>query len=93
MKTITYVNQKSLANILGLFGFFSGLVSGIIFSLTSSIAESMMGIPLATGLGVLTIVFSPIAYGAVGYVSGYIGASIYNKIIVPKMGGIEIELE
>jgi len=31
-------------------------------------------------------------YGLIGYLSGYVGANIYNKIIVPKMGGVQIEL-
>jgi len=33
------------------------------------------------------------SYGAIGYLSGYFGAAVYNKLIVPKLGGIEIELE
>ncbi len=93
MKTITHVDQKSLANVFGLFGVFSGLVAGMLFYLTSSIAGSLLGIPSAGSLGMLTIIFSPISYGLVGYLSGYLGAGIYNKFIVPKFGGIEIELE
>ena len=96
MKTITHIYPKSVANVSGFFGVFSGLVAGIMFYLTSSIAGSLLGIPstgLVGGLGVLTIIFSPISYGLVGYLSGYVGAGIYNKFIVPKVGGIEIELE
>lgn len=95
MKTITRVDQKSLANVLGLFGVFSGLAAGIMFYMTSSIAGSLIGIPKSglAGMGILTIILSPISYGLIGYLSGYLGAGIYNKFIVPRFGGIEIELE
>ena len=92
MKTITQIGRKSLANLLGISGIFYGLVIGLFLMLFSSIGSSIVGTTIP-GLGVLSIILSPIVYGAVGYVSGYIGANIYNKIIVPKLGGIGIELE
>ena len=92
MKTITSVSQKSLANIFGIFGVFYGLIIGLFLGLFSSIGSSLVGATIP-GLGILSVILAPIAYGAVGYVSGYLSASVYNKIIVPKFGGIEIELE
>lgn len=92
VKTITYVNQKSLARMLGVFGIFSGFVMGIFVGVFAGIGSSMTGFALP-GFGFASIVFSTIAYGGIGYLSGYFGAAIYNKFIVPKLGGIEIELE
>jgi len=92
MKTITSVSQKSLANLFGIFGVFYGLVTGLLLAAFSSIGGSILGTSVL-GLGVLSIILSPVAYGGVGYLSGYVGANIYNKLIVPKLGGIEIELE
>lgn len=92
MKTITNISQKSLANLFGIFGLFYGIVVGVFLALFSSIGSSLVGTTIP-GMGILAIVLAPIAYGAVGYVSGYLGANIYNKLIVPKLGGIEIELE
>jgi len=92
MKTITQIGKKPLANLFGIFGIFYGLVIGLFLGLFSSIGSSITG-TVIPGLGIASIIISPIAYGLVGYVSGYLSASIYNKIIVPKLGGIEIELE
>jgi len=92
MKTITRIGQKSLANLFGIFGIFYGFIIGLFLTLFSTIGSSITGVEIP-GLGILSIIVSPIVYGAVGYVSGYVGANIYNKIIVPKLGGIEIELE
>lgn len=92
MKTITQIGQKSLANLFGIFGIFYGLIIGLFLALFSTIGSSIVGTSIP-GLGILSVILSPIAYGAVGYVSGYVGANIYNKLIVPKFGGIEIELE
>ncbi len=92
MKTITQISQKSLANLFGIFGVFYGIVIGLFLALFSSVGSSLVGTPIP-GLGILSIVVSPVAYGAVGYVSGHLSAGIYNKLIVPKLGGIEIELE
>lgn len=92
MKTITQISQKSLANLFGIFGIFYGLIIGLFLALFSGIGSSLVGTSIP-GLGILSMVIAPVAYGAVGYVSGHLGASIYNKIIAPKLGGIEIELE
>ncbi|MBI2105247.1 hypothetical protein HYT56_00245 [Candidatus Woesearchaeota archaeon] len=92
MKTITQVGQKTLANLFGIFGVFYGVVIGLFLALFSNIGSSITGTVIPS-LGIISIIISPIAYGAVGYVSGYFSASVYNKIIVPKLGGIEIELE
>ncbi|MBI2507713.1 hypothetical protein HYV89_02060 [Candidatus Woesearchaeota archaeon] len=92
MKTITRVSEKSLANLFGIFGVFYGLVTGVLLTVFSSIGGSVLGTSFV-GFGILSIILAPIAYGVAGYLSGYVGAGIYNKLIVPKFGGIEIELE
>jgi hypothetical protein len=91
MKTLTAIGKKSLANLFGIFGVFYGLIIGLFLTLFSSIGSSIVGSPIP-GFGIASILLSPIAYGIVGYISGYVGAGVYNKIIVPKFGGIEIEL-
>ena len=92
MKTITQIGPNSLAKISGIFGVFYGLVIGLLLAFFGRIGGSITGVAVP-GLEIASIILSPIIYGAVGYVSGYLGAGIYNKLIVPKFGGIEIEIE
>jgi len=93
MNTISYVNEKSLANIFGVFGLFSGLALGVMTALIANMGGALMGISFGKGISIISIILTPIIYGAAGYISGYVFAQIYNKFIVPKIGGIEIELK
>ena len=78
---------------LGIFGLFSGIVVGIFGGLFAGIGSSAIGFTIP-GFGLAgLIVFSTISYGIIGYLGGYFGAAVYNKLIVPKFGGVEIELE
>jgi len=77
---------------LGVFGIFSGFVMGIFVGIFAGVGSSITGFAIP-GFGFASIVVSTISYGAIGYLSGYFGAAVYNKLIVPKLGGVEIELE
>lgn len=92
MKTITYLNKKSLANLLGIFGIFYGIIAGIIFGVLGSFSGIALGQSSIVSLGLASIIISPILYGGLGYLSGYFGASIYNKL-AEKGYGIELELQ
>jgi hypothetical protein len=91
LKTITYVSKKSLANIFGIFGLFSGLFMGLMTAFIGNVGGAMIGF-VSTTFSAISIIVMPIFYSGIGYISGYVFASIYNKVIVPKLGGIEIEL-
>ena len=91
MRTITHISKKPLANIFGIFGLFSGLFMGPMTAFIGNVGGAMIGF-VSTTFSAISIIVMPILYGGIGYLSGYVFAGIYNKIIVPKMGGIEIEL-
>ena len=92
MKKITYLNKKSLANLLGIFGIFYGVIAGVLFGVLGGFGGIALGQNSMLSLGLASIIISPILYGTLGYLSGYFGASIYNKL-AEKGFGIEIELE
>ena len=92
MKTINYIAKKPLANVFGLFGLFYGLIIGILMAIFATFGGAIMGGLKLPVFGGLSLLITPIIYGAAGYLSGYVAAQIYNKFIVPKLGGIQIEL-
>ncbi len=76
-----------------------GLIEGIFFAIISaSIASAAgalgvaTGLEIFTGLGLLSIVIMPIAFGILGFIAGAIGAFLYN-LIAGWVGGIEMEFE
>ena len=78
---------KINALIMAVFGFFIGLVYGIIVMV---IMAASQGPAISVGVGVLMIVGMPILYGLMGFVFGAIGAALYN-VIAAKIGGIKLE--
>lgn len=79
---------KIQAVIMAIFGFIIGLfIAGI--SMLGGAASSFTGsLPGATGVvGIGAVIIFPIMYGIGGFISGAIGAIIYNFVAV-KIGGI-----
>lgn len=94
MKTLKKIDPMSYAKISGVMGAVIGLIMGLTFSSLSGFlsifgaeAAGMMG-----GLGLLSIMVFPILYAIMGFISGLIGAFIYN-IVAGYVGGVKVDLE
>jgi hypothetical protein len=69
------------------------LVFGAIASLASRAQGGMGPPPIAfLGMGIGFAVLAPILYALMGFLTGVIGAFVYN-LVVSWVGGIEIEVE
>jgi hypothetical protein len=94
---IKKLDVLSVAKIYALIGVIVGFIIGIfvaIFASAFGALGSMGGLPgmgLATGFAsVAAIIILPIIYGIMLFISGAIGAFIYN-IIAGRVGGIVFE--
>ena len=92
---IKRINVLKLAIFQGALMAAFGLLAGVFFLLFGSMLGRMGGdsggaIGMIGGIG--AIIFLPILYGIIGFISGAIGAFIYN-LVAGVVGGIEIEVE
>jgi hypothetical protein len=101
--TIRRFGPLSVGKIMGATYAALGLIFGAVFSLFAILGATagMMsqhqgggGEEAVFGLifGVGAIIFLPLFYGFMGFLSGLIGAAIYN-LMAGWVGGIEVELE
>ena len=95
---IRRIAPLSCAKIAGTIYAALGLVFGIFIALLSSIAPALFGaqsrpMPPMMGLfmGVGAVIFLPIFYGILGFLSALVVAWIYN-LVASRIGGIEIDL-
>jgi len=92
------VGVLSAGKILGAMYVVLGLFFGGIFTLMSLIGATAMMAEGGEGalgsvlFGVGAIIIFPIFYGVMGFISGLIGALLYNGL-AGMIGGIELELE
>jgi hypothetical protein len=94
MHIIKSVGVLSVAKILGLIYGCMGLIFAPFFLLIGLVG-SMAGqksSPFAGIFGVGFAVLMPVLYGAMGFVSGAIGALLYN-LFARWAGGFELEME
>lgn len=78
---------KIQAVIMAIFGFIAGLFISIFGGMASIFSDSLPG---ATGIvGIGAIIILPIVYGIMGFISGAIGAIVYN-FVASKIGGIVV---
>jgi hypothetical protein len=93
---IKRVGPLSCAKIVGTLYIFVGLVMGGIFSLAAmagAFASDTTEAPLIGAfLGVGSIIFFPLLYGCLGFISTLIGAWLYN-IVAGFVGGVEMEVQ
>ncbi|MFW6311127.1 MAG: hypothetical protein ACOC1K_02710 [Nanoarchaeota archaeon] len=92
---IKKINMISLAKIFGvLYGLLGLLMGGLfsIFSIIFQLFSNSTGPKMFGFLGIGSIIAFPIFYGLMGFVSGIIGALLYN-IVASWVGGLEIETE
>ncbi len=95
MKTIKKVDVLSFALVIafieGILGFVVGFLSYILIAVTPNIPEIQSGVEMSK-LGPIMIVIYPIMYYIVGFLTGLLGAYLYN-IYASKWQGIKIELK
>ena len=91
MTTVKKVDIMSAAKIEAIICAIFGLILGIIVALFSGLLGSVSGSSFGNwGLG--SIIIMPIIYAVIGFISGAIGAALYN-LAAGWIGGIQIELE
>ena len=83
---------KIQAVIMAVFGLIIGIFYGLIISIMTAAMTGGRNTAAAGGMGLLSIIFFPILYAVIGFISGAIGALIYN-FAAGFIGGIEMELE
>ena len=93
------IGVLSCAKVAGLLYGLMGLLFGALFSFFSVLGlafssakgnsgEALLGLVFGVG----AVVFLPIFYGVMGFITAAIGAALYN-FIARMTGGIELELE
>lgn len=97
MHILKSVGVMSVAKVMGFIYGCMGLIFVPIF-LIIGIMGSVVSqkdtpfAPFAGLFGILMAVMMPLAYGAMGFIMGAIGAALYN-LIAKKVGGVELEFE
>ena len=95
---IKRVQPVPLGKMLGLLNAVVGLLAGVIVSLVSLAFPAFGGAPqqsfpgMSLFFGVGAIVFLPVFYGVFGFLSGLVGAALYNAL-ARVVGGVMIEVE
>ena len=86
----------SCAKMVGTLYIFVGLLMGGIFSLAAlggAFAADTADAPLfGAFIGVGSIIFFPVFYGCLGFVSALIGAALYN-FLAGIVGGIQMDVQ
>ncbi|MBW8782459.1 MAG: hypothetical protein JF599_11305 [Verrucomicrobia bacterium] len=68
----------------------------LLFSAVASLAPTAQSgpgmIPMMLGMGIGFLIIAPVLYAVMGFVTGVIGAFVYN-LVAGWVGGIEVEVE
>ena len=94
MVVLKRLGVLSVAQIEMIIMIIMGLFFGIFYAIFPSVMIpelDSLEMPFGAGLGWLAIIVFPIIYGILGFVTGAIGALIYN-LSAKWIGGIELEL-
>jgi hypothetical protein len=95
VQIVKSVGVLSVAKIMGLIQACLGLIFFAPFFLLIGVLGSMVGqqkTPFAGMFGIFFALFMPVFYGIIGFVTGAIGALLYN-LFARWVGGFELELE
>ena len=102
MMTVKKFGVLSVAVMWGILSAIGGLIGGLLYAIFLSLIfgiSGKMGSAFSEfgslGMGViwlLCIIGAPIFYGIIGFLSGLIGAALYN-LFAQRIGGIKVELE
>lgn len=93
--TLKRIGVMSLAKIYTIMMAVVGLIMGLYIAIMEAvfpITQTGMGEPMGTGLGWINIIIVPIIYALIGFVSGVLGAWLYN-LIAKWIGGVELEFK
>jgi hypothetical protein len=86
---------KIAAIVYAALGLLGGVLLAIFSVLGAAISSTQKTVPISPWIGVLTgagaVVFLPIFYGAIGFLSALLGAWLYN-LVASKVGGIEVDV-
>jgi len=92
MKEIKKIDVLSLAKFDASVGVIIGLIWGLVIILFGDQIAPILKLSIPTaGLGLASVIISPILYGIVGFIVGAISAFLYN-ISAKFTGGIKIEI-
>jgi hypothetical protein len=94
MHILKSVGVMSVAKVMGLIYGCMGLFF-IPFFLIAALAGSMAGqnkFPLAGAVGIVLAIAMPVMYGVMGFITGALGALLYN-LLANWIGGFELELD
>jgi len=93
MQEVKRIGVMSAAKLMALAGVLFGLIVGVLIAVFSSAIPGAAEVPggFIYGLGLLSIIIFPIFYGVIYFISGALGALIYN-LLAGWIGGIKIEL-
>jgi len=93
MARLKRIEPLSLAKLQAIIMAIFGFIGGVFIAIFGSTSAATQGMPAAgVLLGVGAIIFFPIIYGIMGFISGALAAIIYNAA-AKKVGGIEFEIE
>ncbi|MCP3683047.1 MAG: hypothetical protein GY861_10185 [bacterium] len=98
MQELKKIDPISAGKIYGImmviFGVLIGLIYALYFIIMGAVlsfgADSVTGITMII-IGVAIAVAAPVMYGIIGFLSGIIGAAIYN-LVAKKIGGLKVEI-
>lgn len=69
------------------------LIAALVGAFSASGASSTYGLGLGLGLGLLFVLLTPVLYALIGFISGAIGAALYNFAAGRFGGGVVVDLE
>ncbi len=87
IRSITRIEPGQFALIMGVTYVLLGIILGVMMFLFTSMIP--MPTPFGSAARGVGAIFSPIIYGVLGYVSGFIGAIVYN-LVAGTVGGIKV---
>jgi hypothetical protein len=85
------VGVLSLGKIMLIIGAIYGFIGGLFIGAASTSATASASNPFISILGWWAVLALPVIYGIAYFVSGIIGAWIYN-LVAAKIGGVQLHL-
>lgn len=92
MQEIKQFDILSLGKIIGILYVIIGFIIGIIYSIISLITILIGTTNIIFYFGLGSVIFMPIFYGVIGFISGILLGVFYN-MISSRIGGIKLELK
>jgi len=87
------IGVLSLAKIYAVLMGVVGFVIGVVYTIMGSVLSAVTQQPgIGIGMGVLGIIVMPVLYAVLGFISGAVGAWVYN-LVAGWIGGLELEFE